>query len=106
MPQLRQNIFLKEWVIIATERAKRPDQLKENKDISKISLPIYDESCPFCPGNESKFPNGKSLYQIGDGHDWQLRVIPNKYPALSDIEDSIHFQTSGKLPVDGRGRPP
>ena len=24
MPELRQNYFTKEWVIIATERAKRP----------------------------------------------------------------------------------
>ncbi len=27
MPELRQNYFTKEWVIIATERAKRPEDL-------------------------------------------------------------------------------
>ncbi len=27
MPELRQNYFTKEWVIIATERAKRPEEL-------------------------------------------------------------------------------
>jgi UDPglucose--hexose-1-phosphate uridylyltransferase len=27
MPELRQNFFTKEWVVIATERAKRPEQL-------------------------------------------------------------------------------
>jgi galactose-1-phosphate uridylyltransferase len=26
MPELRQNFFTKEWVIIATERAKRPEE--------------------------------------------------------------------------------
>lgn len=27
MPELRQNFFTKEWVVIASERAKRPEQL-------------------------------------------------------------------------------
>jgi galactose-1-phosphate uridylyltransferase len=27
MPELRQNFFTKEWVVITTERAKRPEQL-------------------------------------------------------------------------------
>jgi len=27
MPELRQNCFTKAWVVIATERAKRPEQL-------------------------------------------------------------------------------
>jgi galactose-1-phosphate uridylyltransferase len=27
MPELRQNYFTKEWVIIAKERAKRPEEL-------------------------------------------------------------------------------
>jgi galactose-1-phosphate uridylyltransferase len=26
MPELRQNFFTKEWVIIATERARRPER--------------------------------------------------------------------------------
>jgi len=95
MPQLRQNIFLKEWVVIATERAKRPDQLKENKDLTKVSLPEYDENCPFCPGNDVKFPNAHPIHQIGTDDDWKLRVIPNKYPALSEFDSSIHYQTSG-----------
>lgn len=41
MPQLRQNIILKEWVIIATERAKRPEQLKEDKNISEYAVPDH-----------------------------------------------------------------
>lgn len=27
MPELRQNFLTKEWVIIATERAKRPEDM-------------------------------------------------------------------------------
>ena len=32
MPELRQNRFTKEWVIIATERAKRPEELRNKKE--------------------------------------------------------------------------
>ena len=28
MPEIRQNIATREWVIIATERAKRPEQFR------------------------------------------------------------------------------
>ena len=55
MPQLRQNIATKEWVIIATERAKRPEDFLK-KDKSKFTLPEYSNDCPFCPGNEHMSP--------------------------------------------------
>jgi galactose-1-phosphate uridylyltransferase len=32
MSQLRQNPLTKEWVIIATDRAKRPDQLRRSQE--------------------------------------------------------------------------
>ena len=54
MPELRQNFFTKEWVIIATERAKRPEELATHRPAQTV--PAYLESCPFCPGNESKTP--------------------------------------------------
>ena len=31
MPQYRKDIILDEWVIIATERAKRPENFREEK---------------------------------------------------------------------------
>jgi len=39
MPELRQNYFTKEWVIIATERAKRPEDLvmQPGQDRASIS---------------------------------------------------------------------
>lgn len=52
MPELRQNFFTKEWVIIATERAKRPEELATHRVVQPI--PEFVESCPFCPGNENK----------------------------------------------------
>lgn len=92
MPELRQNYILKEWVIISTDRAKRPEQLKEDKDIS-IRLPEYDENCPFCPGNEEKFGNTKEICRIGDEKSWKIRVIPNKYPALIPPEGEYRMDT-------------
>ncbi len=104
MPQLRQNIVLKEWVIIATERAKRPEQLKEDKNISVERYPEYDENCPFCPGNEKKSGNTVELYRIGSQKDWKLKVIPNKFPALQPEDDDIHVNTSGYFRwMDGIG---
>ena len=54
MPQLRQDPATKEWVIIATERSKRPDDFKKAKSINE--KPPYKKDCPFCPGNEHLTP--------------------------------------------------
>lgn len=79
MPELRQNRFTKEWVIIATERARRPEELKRAR--TRPTLPHYSETCPFCPGNEHLAP--PEILRIGrDGH-WAVRVVPNKFPALA-----------------------
>ena len=72
MPELRQNFFTKEWVIIATERAKRPEELATHRVVEPV--PAFVESCPFCPGNESKTPpevlrypaNGEPVGGAGD----------------------------------------
>lgn len=80
MPELRQNRFNKEWVIIATERAKRPEELSVKRPPKH--LPHYSEKCPFCPGNEHMAP--PEVMRINDGGpDWQIRVVPNKFAALS-----------------------
>jgi UDPglucose--hexose-1-phosphate uridylyltransferase len=80
MPELRQNRFNKEWVIIATERAKRPEELKVKREVHP--LPHYSEKCPFCPGNEHMAP--PEVMRINDhGTDWQIRVVPNKFAALA-----------------------
>jgi galactose-1-phosphate uridylyltransferase len=54
MPELRQNFFTKEWVVIATERAKRPEQLiSQREPRPQVSM---SPNCPFCPGNENQTP--------------------------------------------------
>jgi UDPglucose--hexose-1-phosphate uridylyltransferase len=80
MPELRQNFFTKEWVIIATERAKRPEDLATHRVVEPV--PDFVESCPFCPGNESK-TLAEVMRTPTNGGPWAVRVIPNKFAALS-----------------------
>jgi UDPglucose--hexose-1-phosphate uridylyltransferase len=54
MPELRQNFFTKEWVVITTERAKRPEQLIVHRP--QRVLTSYSSNCPFCPENEDQTP--------------------------------------------------
>jgi UDPglucose--hexose-1-phosphate uridylyltransferase len=92
MPELRQNRFTKEWVIMATERAKRPEEMRVQRD-PRPPLPTYSPTCPFCPGNEHLAP--PAISEI-PGHDkWQVRVVPNKFPALSrDVEPKRKIERS------------
>jgi UDPglucose--hexose-1-phosphate uridylyltransferase len=79
MPELRQDRFTKEWVIIATERAKRPEELRVKRE--RPVLPHYSEKCPFCPGNESMAP--PEIMRIDGAGEWRIRVVPNKFAALN-----------------------
>lgn len=82
MSELRHDPIQKRWVIIASERSGRPLDFVQ----STQHLP-EGKFCPFCPGNEDKTPveiaavrdNGSPANRPG----WKVRVIPNKYPALT-----------------------
>jgi UDPglucose--hexose-1-phosphate uridylyltransferase len=84
MPQLRQNTATKEWVIIATERAKRPEEFQVPLEKER-SEPI--DHCPFCPGNESLTPDELFAFRTygtkAGSKGWWIRVVPNKFPALT-----------------------
>ncbi len=81
MPELRQNMATKEWVIIATERAKRPDHfIDAKKTLTAETLQVFDANCPFCPGNEEIELEIERTPFVGP---WQTRVVDNKFPALS-----------------------
>lgn len=80
MPELRKDPIIGRWVIISTERGKRPTH------IGRAEKKISPKACPFCPGNESATPREIVAFRA-DGSDpdqpgWSLRVVPNKYPAL------------------------
>lgn len=79
MPEFRQNPITREWVIIATERARRPDQFAAKEKPAR--LPSYVATCPFCPGNEHMTPPETFRLAAGDG--WLVRAVPNKFSVLA-----------------------
>lgn len=99
MPQYRQDFIRKEWVIIAPERAKRPDQFRSAKD-APPPPPEHDEGCPFCRGNEGMTP-GAVLTR--GGNDWRLRVVPNKFAAVNPDASSERHDEGRFLSADGFG---
>jgi UDPglucose--hexose-1-phosphate uridylyltransferase len=101
MPELRQNFFTKEWVIIATERAKRPEELATHRPAQTI--PSFVESCPFCPGNESKTPPEVMRFPVNPGEPWVVRVIPNKFAALDSTAQPTRSLQHLRRRVNGFG---
>jgi UDPglucose--hexose-1-phosphate uridylyltransferase len=93
LPELRKDPITGRWVIIATDRAKRPsDFVRERVEIRGSGF------CPFCYNNESKTPPEVMAYRPdGSARDtpgWTLRVVPNKFPALR-IEGTLNRQGEG-----------
>jgi UDPglucose--hexose-1-phosphate uridylyltransferase len=87
--KFRQNPISKDWTIIATGRKKRPVAVgfKSVKSASSTA-----ERCPFCVGNEDLAPVEIHRLPMGttDNDQWQVRVIPNKYPITDFHEVIIH----------------
>jgi UDPglucose--hexose-1-phosphate uridylyltransferase len=88
--ELRKDPVIGRWVIISTERAKRPSDLLVAPSKPRGGF------CPLCPGNEDKTP--PEVFVIpGDpskNSDWALRVVPNKFPALTR-EGSLQKRSDG-----------
>jgi UDPglucose--hexose-1-phosphate uridylyltransferase len=101
MSELRQNRATKEWIILATERSKRPDEFKLEKEKRK-KQPPFDSHCPFCPGNEDQTPN--EIFSKKEKGKWKVRVIPNKFPALLYKEKFLRETEGFFINMDGVGR--
>ena len=100
MPEMRQNRFTKEWVIIATERAKRPEELKVKRD-NRPPMPSYAPNCPFCPGNEHLAP--PAVMSIPDDGSWKVRVVPNKFAALAREGEPVRRIERSRRTMNGVG---
>jgi UDPglucose--hexose-1-phosphate uridylyltransferase len=101
MPELRQNFFTKEWVIIATDRAKRPEELATHRSAQPV--PSFVDTCPFCPGNESKTPPEVMRFPSNPNEPWQVRVVPNKFAALSTEAHPTRSLQHLRRRIDGFG---
>jgi UDPglucose--hexose-1-phosphate uridylyltransferase len=81
------------WVIISTRRRKRPNDFR-----IEHSTALGGTYCPFCPGREDMTPPEVLAFRQqgggANGPGWDLRVVPNKFPAL---------QVEGTLDREGEG---
>ena len=55
------------------------------------SLPAHEPTCPFCRGNEHETPEATFTSHFASG-EWRLRVVPNKYPAVSLTESASQLE--------------
>ena len=92
MPELRKDPITGRWVIIATDRSKRPSDFVREPPRQSTGF------CPFCYGNEAKTPPEILAYRSnGTGPNspgWTVRVVPNKFPALG-IEGDLGRRGEG-----------
>ncbi len=72
--ELRKDYILDRWTIVAERRAKRPDEFRQEKELSPPG------KCFFCPGSEAETPTEISRLEK-DGR-WSIRNFPNKFSFL------------------------
>jgi len=103
MGELRQDIVTGLWVVVATERALRPTDFQKP---CVVETPDESEKCPFCPGHEIMTPLEVLAIRPDDGEPnapgWQVRVVPNKFPAFHMGEDTAPSEPLWpRRPADG-----
>ena len=91
MSVLRYDLTTNDWVILAPERSRRPDQFRTSPTPTETAT----TACPFCPGNEELTPD--EIYavrrpQASGRKDWLVRVVPNKFPVLHRDADDRRFR--------------
>src|SRR5438093_830086 len=93
MPELRKDPVTGRWVIISTERRKRPSDFRVERH-----QVLRDGYCPFCAGREDLTPPEVFAYRSnGAGPNrsgWDLRVVPNRFPALQ-VEGGLDREAEG-----------
>lgn len=92
MSEFRWDPLKETWVITENGRRRQPREfIVERQQVTMTA-------CPFCPGQEAKTP--AEVFAIREGFrpanspDWQVRVVPNKFPILR-IEGSLELQQTG-----------
>ncbi|OGX15614.1 MAG: galactose-1-phosphate uridylyltransferase [Omnitrophica WOR_2 bacterium RBG_13_41_10] len=92
MSELRRDPIGGRWVIVNTDHPSKPEEFEYEPRTFRGG------TCPFCYGNEAMTP--PEIEAIRDPHTspntpgWQVRVVPNKFPALQ-IEGELDRRGSG-----------
>lgn len=76
---LRQSPLTREWVILAPDRGRRPEEWARASREPTHARPAFKETCPFCPGHPDR-TSGETARREGPG--WVVRSVPNLYPAV------------------------
>lgn len=104
MNELRQDLVSGDWIILSTERARRPRDFLPKK---KKRQPTPVSNCPFEDLKKSgNWPPIIIVPNSGpEGHrNWRIAVIPNKYPALRHKNDcALSFRTGPYERLSGIG---
>jgi len=85
--ELRFDLVSKDWVLIATGRAKKPNLFKKEKTGQGKKEELSEKNCPFCIMNSQEKPTlilnkGKKVSSSVIPENWTTIVIPNKFPAV------------------------
>ncbi|MEW6008936.1 MAG: galactose-1-phosphate uridylyltransferase [Candidatus Omnitrophota bacterium] len=93
MSQLRRDPIVGRWVIVNTEDPKGPNEF----EVAKHEF-TQEANCPFCAGNEKLTPPEVDAIRTKgtqpDTPGWSVRVVPNKFPALT-IEGDLNREGVG-----------
>jgi UDPglucose--hexose-1-phosphate uridylyltransferase len=99
--ELRFDLVSKDWVVIATGRARRPETFaQERKENGQKDIIKEKQACPFCDMKNQASP---ILERKDEKGKWKIVVIPNKFPAFS-CGHSFHERKDGPYRImDGIG---
>src|SRR5271169_1786809 len=94
MSRLRKDPIVGRWIIVSTERPKKPEDYVFEEPADDVS----PSECPFCGGNELKTPPEIASFRPEktqpNTEGWWVRVVPSKFPVLH-IEGSMEREGSG-----------
>lgn len=81
--EIRKDYLQEKYVIIAPRRSRRP---------SGIVCPacrdtVSPKDCGFCPAHADK---AKSLLTVGPARDWRIKVLANRFPAVSEANPKAY----------------
>jgi UDPglucose--hexose-1-phosphate uridylyltransferase len=92
MPELRRDPIVGRWVIVDTDHPNRPEDYEYEPHRPQGGV------CPFCYGNEAMTPPEIEAVREPNTQrntpGWQVRVVPNKFPAL-EIEGELEKRGLG-----------
>jgi UDPglucose--hexose-1-phosphate uridylyltransferase len=91
--EFRRDLVSGDWILIAPVRGRRPHQFQERGRIKRASK----KNCPF----ENPAAGGSEIILSwpNKNKNWQLQVIPNKYPVVNHNDQAVRFSQKGPFTI-------